>query len=325
MVSHRERAQLILIGSLLVAFLVMGITIVANSVLFTENVAPSLSNKQIDNAREFDHASREETRELVHRTNLDVRNRTASQVGENTTLAVRNYSHLLAEAYARSRPVVVNLTYHNDSSALGARVVQAGDGNFSSHDPSGSGASDWEPVPGTNRTLGWFTVNANVENTSQDPYSIEVTNASGESVNVTINRSGSGTGANLTVTSNLSFGGETTITCNPSRNRVLLDLYSGDAIADACSPTASFPGIDRLDPPYDVRFEHGKRASGRYEFIVNESTGATGYGDCTAAGPALSEPCSGSVVWTANLTTSYLSGETQYVNRRNVSIYAGGG
>jgi hypothetical protein len=60
--DSRERAQLILVGSIAIAFVVIGLVVVINTVLFTENVATSGSIERSGSAENFDYQAPRDTR-----------------------------------------------------------------------------------------------------------------------------------------------------------------------------------------------------------------------------------------------------------------------
>lgn len=317
--TDRDAAQLILVGAIAIAVIVVGLTVVLNSLLFTEAVSTASATDQLDESGEFDYESRKGTRSLLLRLNHLDRNVTAADLGDRAELNVVRYSRLLTESYATSQSATVNVTYDNGSSAFGDRVVQSGDGSLTF--APASPAKNWEPVPpGDHRRIGWFTLNVNVTATSTVPAYVTVTNATGHSINYTINRSTGPAGVN--VTADPSYAPPSTANCASSRGRVLLDLLGGDAFGAGCS----YDGAETLGGPYTVSIDNGTNLVGRYELAVNESVSplAGDYDDC-ARPPAphapADQPCTAPIVWTANLTTQYQGTRVAFTNEYNVSVY----
>jgi hypothetical protein len=309
----RERAQMILLGAITLAVLVVAVTVVVNSLTVTRTAGPTQAAPQIDEAREFGFESRKGTRSLVVRLNHRHRNQTAPELAALVDENVTVYGRLLAESYASSHAEYVNLTYNNDSSAFGRRIVQTADDNVT----DASGHDGWRiGVVDEYRRIGWFTLNVNVENTSRSPSRIVVRNGS-ERITYHINRTG---GGRLNVTSDLSYAGNVTGICEPSRQRVLLDLVDGTSFSGECS----FNGTSVLTGPYTVVVEDGDNLVGKYELVYNESLPASSgtYEECEdSSGAPATDPCTTPVVWVANVTTTFDSSEMDYTNDYNVSIY----
>jgi hypothetical protein len=304
---------MILLGALALAVIIVAVTVVVNSLATTRTAGPTQSSPQIDEAREFAFESRKGSRSLVLRLNHRHRNVTAAQLGAIVTDNVTAYGGLLAESYASSHAEYVNLTYHNDSSAFGYRVVQAADDDLST---GGPGPGLVLVPPGAERRIGWFSLNVNLSSTSRDPSSIVVKNDTGHSVEYRINRTGNGT---LNVTSTVTDGGTVTGTatgtCDPSRNRVLLDFVGGTSFSADCT----FNGTEAIDGPYSVKID-GENLVGKYELAYKESVTPSPGPECDSS-VSRTEPCTAPVVWTANVSAQFDSSEINVTNRYNVSIY----
>lgn len=314
MVSRRERGQLILVGALTIALSIVAITVFLNTTLFTESVAPSTASDQLDDARQFDRQARGGTTELLHRINLGERNRTLDELEENATQGVHNYSQILAASHAQSGAASVDVSLDPNASEYGNRTVQLADGNFT--DPIG--VENWEPLPVANRTIGWFVVDMNVEESTTATTELTVSNGS-ETLELSVRKNLSGVGTNVTVVSDPSFGSTEQVTCDPSFGRVLLDLYRGEVVGTTCASGSSFTGIEALSPPHALEVTTGSSFTGEYEYVLNQSVPSTQI--CDSGVPA-TEPCSAPALWQANLSTAYLGTAATYRNSYNVSIYA---
>jgi len=317
----RRRAQMILLGALALAVIIVAVTVVVNSLAATRTAGPTQSSPQIDEAREFAFESRKGSRSLILRLNHRHRNVTAPQLGPIVTDNVTVYGGLLAESYASSHAEYVDLTYHNDSSAFGYRVVQAADDNVTSD----SDRPDWHIIGDSGpdpdrRRLGWFSLNVNVSSTSRGPSFVTVANDTDHSVKYRINRTSNGA---LNVTSYVRDGtgtvtGTDTAICDPSRNRVLLDFISGTSFSADCR----FNGTEAIDGPYSVEVEQGDDLFGKYELAYNDSVSPSPGPDCEdASSVPRTDPCTAPVVWTANVSAQFDSSEINVTNRYNVSIY----
>lgn len=315
----RERAQMILVGGVAIAVIIVGLAVIINTVVYSEATITSESTNQLDEAREFDHESRKGMRTLVLRLNHRDRNYTASHHTNDVVRNVTNYSRLLGQSYANSQAAYVEIEYHNDSSGWGQRIVQKADSGVTS---DATDDADWEPMSsGPKRKVGWFTMSVDVDDTSKHPGYVNVTNATGAWVNVSINRTGNGPGALVNVTSNVSHAGNTTTQCNPSRGRVLFDFVQGETYTGSCS----FNGTDEVAPPYtSIVVTNGTNIVGKYEIVVNDSISSPGWTRCSTTGPPGTQPCSSPVIWTANVTAAFHGSDAEYANRFNVSVYPRG-
>jgi len=308
----RSRAQLILAGSVLLAFVIIGLAVVVNTGLFAENVPAGGTGGHIDDAAEYDRNARGHARSTVLRVNHRSRNLTASELGGAVSRNVSLYGSLLGESYGTEGPISVNLTYHNDSSAFGARIVQL------DNDPvtDETASADWSLVPASERRdVGWFLLNVDAAQTDTDTGSIVVSDGT-ETLNFSINRSAT-SDRNVTVRANATFASNETVTCQATDNRILLDLLEGSSLTSDCS----FHGINEMQPPYSVRVENGDAINASYELVVNESVPSPAGYDACHTGVSIRNPCAAPAVWVANVTTNYTSGPVTLTTRDNVTIY----
>lgn len=307
-----DRAQLILVGCVVIAFIVVSVTLVINTSLYTQSAAPALSNDQVEDARAFDLETRKGTRALVHRINHGERDRDASTLQSDVGDGVASYDGLLAESYARSEPASVSVTYNPAPSQYGTRVVQAEDGDF--EDVGGGN------LLGSDQTVGWFAVNVDVFNTSDDAsgsFELTVDDTAGETLEMRLYQNDS---SNLTVRSSIGPASDET-TCDPIRDRVLVDVYEGQVVGDHCTNEGSVQGIEDLDGrTRALEFDNRDEVTGRFEFVTDEADGSS-LDDCTGVGVDPDDACQTAAVWTANVTTTYRGDGVRYENDRDVEIY----
>ncbi|MEF8784921.1 MAG: hypothetical protein V5A45_03230 [Haloarculaceae archaeon] len=304
-----SRAQLILLASIAIALVIIGLSVLINTVLFTESVGSSSLDNRIDETREFDGEVTTGVRSLVFRIGHDSRNMTETELRAAVAQNVTRYSRAIGDSYATSRPVAVSLSYSN-ASRVGNRTVQGVDANLTSDD----GATDWKPV--SDRTVGWFTLNIDTLETNREPTHINATNTtSSRWVNVSINRTQSG---NISVSSTVSFAAGATATCTPVDGRVLLDIYGGAALTES-SADCSFNGTSTLDGPYDIDIGNGDNLVGKYSLVTREAIPAGTTLPCTD--PGASTPCVAPVLWNASISTVFEGESVSYDNTYNVSIY----
>jgi hypothetical protein len=306
----RERAQLILVGSLAIALVIIGLTVLVNTILFTESVGSGSLDNRIQEAQEFDSEAIDGVRSLVFRISHADRNLTETELRANVARNVTSFSRAIGESYASTRPVAVTVDYSN-ASEIGTRIVQDHDAPITDN----SANPTWSPF-GPEKTVGWLSLNVDVGETDTDPFFANATNAtSGRWVNVSVSRLPNG---NVSVVSNVSDAPNTVRECAPARGRVLLDVYEGRSLTSATG-TCSFTGTSALDPPYDLAFEHGDNLVGKYSLVTRESV--PGLPSCDGLDPADAEPCVAPTLWTANISTAFEGEGISYSNNYNVSIY----
>lgn len=305
------RAQLVLVGSIAIAVVLIGLTVILNSAVFTENVAGGSSVEVTGDIAEFDREAVRNVRSLALRVNHGTAYTSESAVAADVDENVSHYSHLLGESYADTGSVYVNVSLE-DVDEYGDRMVQRQDSNFSDDDPP-SPPPTWTAIDGPFE-LGWLVTNFDVENVSRtDTFYVSLTNTTGTELNVSVSRD-----SNNRLLVNSSVGGShvSNVTCDPQNGRVLLDVAGGTSYTGDCT----FNSTGYLDPPYDrLRFVNGDAVQGKYDVVVNESS-STGVGNaCNVA--AVSFPCISDVVWSVNVTTSYQTGSIEYEHTHEVDVY----
>jgi hypothetical protein len=324
--GDRDRAQLFLVGAIAIAMIILGIVVVINTVLYTESVTSGEAIESTTDAGEFDRQARRNVRSLVLRINHEQVYATNEALEDPINSSLADYSALLAESYASQRPSLVNITYHNGSSEFGRRIVQQTDGAFRS--PGPANARDWALIPPAKATnVGRFIANFNVTDSKANPTNISVSNAStggsDDYVNMSFKRVGGTSGRDIQISSERSFGGNTSkVRCDPSGARVLLDLMNGNAFTDDCQ----FSGIDGLEPPYHVSIANGENARGKFSLVANWTNPSYDDGidrlyDACVFTTVGDDPCQTPAVWAANVTVSYQSDHVHFRQRHNVSVY----
>jgi hypothetical protein len=313
------RAQLILVGSLTLAFVVISLAVVFNGLAYVESVSTGDGSEALDDAEQFDHSAVDGTRRLVLYVNHATIYGGQTALNDSVRANLTTYSALRAESHAAARPGHVRLEYHGIETA-GTRVLQDTDGNFTV-DGTASGAASWTPTD--SRQVGWFVLNLDAPNVSDttgaDRFTIVVNDADGDTGRLFVSRNTTTGSDSATIDIETDLPGTMNDTsrrpCAPSQDRLLLDLRSGKAFGDYCRFNLTGP----LEQPYEVTFEHGDMAAGKYAIVVEgaPSTSPNTLGACPASGP-----CNAWTVWTATVTTTYESRDASHTHTRNVTIYS---
>jgi hypothetical protein len=314
--DDRSRGQLLLVGAAVLALVIIGIVVVVNTSLFTENVeAPGVSSG-VTQVSEIDYNLRQAVRTLTVRVNHQSVNHTSSgiqsQVGRNVT----NLSKATRATFVASQSTAVAVDYNRGSSTLGTRVVQERDG-YLTDDGTEFGQPEWRPVQGQN--IGWFVLNLNVTEMENVPVHANVSNSTGASVNITMTKVNA-TSPDVRINTSVSGGPESSVVCDPASGRLLIDLQSGESFTD---DSCRFNGTSSITNASTADFEAGDHAQGSYSVVANESGGVSGVigglPECRSVSP--DTPCRSPVVWSANVTISVRDSTVAYENTHNISVY----
>ncbi|MCU4716592.1 DUF7261 family protein [Halapricum hydrolyticum] len=322
-----RRGQLLLVGAIALAVIILGLSVVANTVLFTENVGTGEDRVESSEIGEFSFEAQKGTRSLLLRVNHANETNTMAELDANVRRQVTNYSDGLARMYASAGTKIVDISY-NRTLANGTRIVQRTDRNFTYPD-GGSRVSDWSLFDDP-ADVGWIVFNVDLRNTSGRQMTVNVSGDS-ETLQYRFNRSNGGDGAALRVTTtNLNTGATDTTACESTGGRVLFDLRRGEAFSSECTS----PGIETLAPPYEISVSDGHNLAGQYDVVVdgrwhssesetldavNTDTGNDlSYPHCTGSDPG---PCVLPVVWEGQVDLAYRSDRTDFATTRNVTVY----
>jgi len=298
----RDRAQLVLVGSIAVAFIIIGLVVVFNTVLFTESFASRGSVEEVEEVGEFKQQVTDEVPELIEKVENDTEGGgLASNVNRNVSVT---YSRLLAETYAESGPIYVDVEFDTDNSTFQTRVVHDS-GDFTANDTTG----DWEPV-NTPRKVTDFSTEVNIDSLQQssgDEFAVILTGNSGDSEFIGfVNDSGE-----LVLTDD---SGNERCTVDTAEETPIVNLSTGTTPNASCS----FDALDDLDAPHTVEFRNPDQVLGTYTFL------ASGHGLANrTAYTADSSPNADEFLAEANLDLTYETGRVSYEGNRTVTVREG--
>ena len=303
----RSRGQLILVGALLLATVIFGLSMLINSMLFTGASSDTGASAAVEETNFLDYDVELAARELIVRLNHEDRNVTAAELTARTERQMRNFSRALGEARARSGSVAVSVEFAPSSSYNGTRIVQSHSADM----------GETDVVSGSR--VGWFSMSANASEMGVgDAITVTASNSSKTHVELDIERTDNGTN----VTSDPDWQSEHTHECGGERGRVLLDLYAGAGFTDDCQ----FTGIGALDRPDDIEFDGGGDFQGKYAIVTNRSwSDPPGFDTCVQGGTPLpqeqADPCVAPAVWNATITTNVVGDSVEYENTYNLTVY----
>ena len=257
--GDRDRAQLILVGGLVIAVGLVGLAIVLNSGIYTHNLA-SRADPTASQAVGHTVVVRDSVGGLVEFAVRHHPNDLAAQEA-NVTDGLPKVSELLARESSR-RSVLTNVTV---TATVGGRTVQqTGDRVFT----DGAGAEDWEVADDAGGVRSFrMDVERDSLNESSPPLQGGVFNVTfdsgGGDVVVSIYEDGGATGVMVTdEAAGRSFGPCT----DTSGSWTGIDLTGATVAGEHC---AALERLDGLSPPFDVEFADAANVSGTYSLVVD--------------------------------------------------------
>jgi len=274
----RDRAQLILVGGLVVAVGLVALAIVLNSGIYTHNLA-SRADPTASEAVGHTAAVRDSVGGLVEYEVGHNPDDTSEQVG-NVTDGTSNVSAQVARASAR-RGLLTNATVAAEVN--GTTVNQTGDRNFS--DSASPPNPSWTVADDT-RGVRDFRMDVNrshlIDEGGALPLSATVFNVtfdtSSEDWVVSVYRDG-GTTAVLVIneTADRTFGPCT----DDTGDWTTIEITRATVAGEHC---AALGRIEDLPRPYDVEFDQADNVTGSYSLVAN--TTSVDVGSPGDAGPS---------------------------------------
>lgn len=268
----RNRGQLLIIGALAIAVLILGLGTVFNSTFAAEQSAETVDLDAATDAEEFEYRAHRGVGGIVRSLNYPEapsrrsRDRLDGTLPKNLTdvpysvlrnqldAEVGNWSGLGARLDAvetrATRTELVDATN-------GSRIAQYEHRNATNQ----SGTANWTLA--TNASgVRQFRMNLSQSSladcSSSSCFEVVLENTTSTWTVAIGNQSGD---VGVAVT-----GPNGTQTCTASGSYVLVDLTAGTVGSDDCG---ALDALETADPPYTVRYRNGDRAAGRYDLVVN--------------------------------------------------------
>jgi hypothetical protein len=322
-VTDRSRAQMLLVGALSLATVFILLSLLLNSVIYTENLATRRTNVDADSAVTYRLDARAGVGDTVQYVNRN---------GDESYLARHDdYEQLLDEwRRLRSNVSAVDGRYTNVTPAAvynGTRIVD--DDDATTMTPQ-NGSPSWTVAPGVrsrNLVLDVNTTSATAtasdvggdlsSGTDPDVFRVVVDGDTNTSVAVYENTSGD---LELLV---YDGAADEYDTCAAPNGRV--DVFRERADGQYCD------ALTKVSPSgtYDVHFEDADLATGTYSLAVdrletplrNASNAATHGNQCTAAFAAsnASTPYTTPAIYSTNVTLDFVSADARYETSERIA------
>lgn len=274
-----DRAQLMLIGAVVIAVAMLALVTVLNSTIYAQNVAPG---NTLDETRETNEQLQVVERDVTRiAERLQARHGYVDEARLNGTLQV--YARHRTEHTAWRSPAHVDVELNETTEADVTILRQDWERHLFPHDHSNP--TSWQLVDGGNLTGGTpFEATLEPQDSGQGPAFV-LENGAGEVTRVEVDPGDdevvfSGpTGC----TDAVGYAGETV--------RINVTAGTVDGSPFSCPPPA--------DEPYDVSIEDGQHANGSYTVTVDEAAAVVdgNFADNRSAGnPYTTTPITGAVV-----------------------------
>jgi hypothetical protein len=310
-----DRGQLVLVGAVAVAFLILALVPVYNAVFTADSVGADGSGTVEDRSVAVESQLQVAARQIAVRVAHEKTYDTESKLADAYQQAFRNYSHAAGESAIRSSDTYVNASFNASSpgTIYGVRVVQE-DLEAVTNPPDSR--SDWHVVgPGQPTTLGWFVVKLDAANLSDSSAFVVHLDNGSDTASIAMRREQLTNDVQVIVSRNGSTVQQ--VVCESERDQLVLDLYRGRSSGRSCT----FPGLNELRGPVTVEVENGSSAVAAYELVVKEAIRVHGSVRRCGHGPAWKSPCRSHAFWQVALSTQVAGSQTGYTRQSNVTVY----
>jgi hypothetical protein len=302
-----RRAQVLLVGALAIAFVIIGLAVLFNAVTYTGQTSIPEAGSPIEDATQFDYEARRGSRELVLRVSHSTVYSNEAELARNVSWNVSTYSAVMGATYA-THGATVNVSFKNTSSDYGRRIVQNQSENFTSK----LGTPEWELVNSSDR-LGWFAVTINATDIVDNQASAFTINVTNETDYVEYRIYGSSSKVNVSVATSVgSANGPYEF--NTTRGHVILNFLDGTS---PMNQSTQIPSVRRLDGPYNVSYKRGNRASGLYSIVVPSTGPIDGSIDACSS----SMPCHSPAIWNVSVKTHYETPTVNVTHNKTIPVY----
>ncbi|TSD09823.1 hypothetical protein DP107_14315 [Haloglomus irregulare] len=267
----RGRAQLLVVGAILLAVVLVGLALVLNSAIFAENLATRQSDASASDVRAFRSAAVAGTGAAIESSNRAAAGAPFAQLRDDEYQPrVETLSSRLASRRAQSGTLVGVTT--TDSRAGTQLVDDDASGDLRPHD---GGVTNWTMAPGAHVRAFDLTVTPDPGTTlgdlltggSGDAFVVTLDPATAPAHEVAVYEDG---GVRVAVS---EVGSDTVEECDVSGGTVNLSLTgrptADGAYCDALERVATTTGT------YDVTVTNGDLATGTYRLVVDRTDGPT--------------------------------------------------
>lgn len=255
-----DRGQLILVTAFALAAIFLGLAIIVNSAIFTENLATRSENVESTEALEYRHEVTQFTGNLVEFANEN-NNSNEESIWRNVNDGIQDLNDYSGIQQARSgEAIALSL----DSSTNGSRIFQTDASAFESNESSG----EWTLATEITRTRA-FEINASGFNSSEDFAIVanDTDNVGNDEWKLTISSS--------TLTVDRSSGDSDSCSVGTVET---VDVTAATVNGEVCPALQNTKDGEDLhfaagiDNEYEIRFENPSDIEGTYRLVVDNKT-----------------------------------------------------
>ena len=300
--SNGDRGQLILVGAVVIAVALVGVVVVLNTVLFTENVVQDGATAAASDSLDVTLVVRDDLAPLVDGTNY---NETYANEGELETAldeSVHRYAALLGIAEAKRAPATLTVDVRN--ATIGYAIVHD---NRSTSFLGDDGRRNWTVARNADPRQYVLTVDPANGTSASDGFRLSVTDGSDRWNLTTYRQDG-----NVSVRTNGTTVAPSTCP-DVTAGNLTIDLRSGTTTPGPCT----FDYASGLVGPYDVSYVNGDNATGTYSVVLNGTAATLPAVNTTAS----VSPYRTFVAYEVEATFSYVTPDSTYRGRTNATLY----
>lgn len=336
--EERSRAQLILVGAVAIAFIVMGLVVVFNTILYTENVASSGGVSEPREAQRMKAASEAGSRGLVHRVGTD--GNWTTQLGLETAIEenASRYSGNVTNVTADRTPAFLEFDV-TGVDQFGVNLKQKDGSEFVDN----TGARNWTAAVSGAQT-GGFEMTVDVDSldapkgTNGAPFRLvwESDDSSG-TYTVWLYRTGTGANADVVIQTLTNESAPTTaydaseecvLSGSGTEDNVTIDFQDGEIEGyPVCSRELGVGDGVQYSEERSLKFLNGTKAAGDYSLVVDQEANldtslvTDGTGGVPLP-PALSNrPYYTWAAWSVDYTVTYESSQVTVTETYVMEVY----
>ena len=297
-----DRGQIFLVAALVLAVLFVGLALLLNTAIYTENLATRNTDPGTDPSISYRHAAEEAAVEVMVRENANHTDLPFSDVEDRYLRGVDGWSNA-ASLHGARHARVANVTV--DSTVHGTRFEQT-DLNRNFTNESGT-VTDWQVEDGVDVRDVQFTVETDsLEELSDDPFELYMESSTDPSKNWGVVVYSPNAGEVGVAVSNDTA----TATCVATvGSHGVVDVSTGHINDTACPAVGETLDLDGDD--VDVRFRNGDEAVGTYHLVVDSGV-SLGADEDHVDNEVDGSPFVTAVVYEADVTITYESTDVSY-------------
>ncbi len=307
-----ERGQILLLAAFALAVIFIGLAMIANSAIYTENIATRGETADASRALEIRHEVKQAAGEAIEAANWNNHTGTYSTVRTTVDQSVQNLDQW-AGLHAGREGTIVTTTLINDRE--GRRLVQTNGTSFMSSDANGS-ASDWTVAGGVSDARAFEIEVSDVnslDTVTGSPFTVNVTTAPASNWTMSVAKDLSG---DVVVEVSRENPVETAQCRVPDTEPIHIDVTGATINGEPCAALSIADGQamhfgSGVAAGHDIRFEHGGSIEGNYSLIVDDgaSIPSSNYGSPGGA----SQPFVFPAMYSATVRLEYHAKSIDYV------------